>query len=299
MDVSQVIPRGFCPSQADAMQYYGLLGDYIGGFWGTFIGAFTLIAVFLTWRATRHTEYRSKTYQVFAEMLRTHEEIVSSMQVNGFKGRDALVLVLSEFYAIYKITKSVSDAGAAWDINSRIDIAYTYTFFGPHVVAASALKHYNQEQIKNVHDRIHEIRRENKDPKKIYAGHQNRLSHYFRNLYSAYVFIESSRLRDNEKLSLAKILRSKLSNYEQALVALNVVSHLGQEWERAGILFKYKPVKNIPEMFFTFDKDFTLKNRFPYINFEWESSATHAVKTYSFSWKSNRFIYVRNVQRDL
>lgn len=299
MDLSKIFPNNFCPSQFDAMQYYGLLGDYVGGFWGTFIGVFTLIAVILTWRATRHTEYRSKTYQIFAEMLRTHEEIVSSMQVNSFKGRDALVLVLSEFYAIYRITKSISDTDAAWDINSQIDIAYTYTFFGPHVVAASALKHYDQAHLKNVHDAIHEMRRENKDPKKIYSGHQNRLSHYFRNLYSAYVFIESSRLNENEKLSLAKVLRSKLSNYEQALIALNVISHLGQEWERSGILSKYKPIKNIPEMFFTFSKEFTLGKRFPYIDFEWESSVTHSVKSRSFSWKKSRLVYIRSVKRDL
>lgn len=299
MDFSKIIPNSLSLSKNDAMQYYGLLGDYMGGFWGTFIGAFTLIAVILTWRATRHTEYRSKTYQIFAEMLRTHEEIVSSMKVNSFKGRDALVLVLSEFYAIYKITKSVSDTGAAWDINSQIDIAYTYTFFGPHVVASTALKHYDQKYIKSVHDAIHETRRENKDPKKIYSGHQNRLSHYFRNLYSAYVFIESSRLSKNEKLSLAKVLRSKLSNYEQALIVLNVISHLGQEWERSGILLKYKPIKNIPEMFFTFSKDFMLKNRFPYIDFEWESSATHSVKAHSFGWKRNRFVYIRELKRDL
>ncbi|WP_416638905.1 putative phage abortive infection protein [Pseudomonas sp. OHS18] len=134
---------------------------------------------------------------------------------------------------------------------------------------------------------------------KIYSGHQNRLSHYFRNLFSAYVFIESSSLDKNEKLSLAKVLRSKLSNYEQALIVLNVISHLGQEWERSGILLKYKPIKNIPEMFFTFSKDFTLKSRFPYIDFEWESSATHSLKAHSIGWKSNRLVYVRNVKRNL
>lgn len=297
MDISKIIPSFVDGTKTDAMQYYGLLGDYIGGFWGTLIGAFTLIAVFLTWRATRHTEYRSKTYQVFAEMLRTHEEIVSSMQVNGFKGRDALVLVLSEFYAIYRITKEISINGAQWDINSRIDIAYTYTFFGPHVVTTKALKHYNQEEIKKVNDAIIEAKRSNKYSKKTYSGHQNRLSHYFRNLYSAYVFIESSRLRKNEKLSLAKILRSKLSNYEQAITALNVISNLGQEWERSKILLKYKPIKNIPEMFFTFDEDFTLTNRFPYINFEWESSIKTTLKSHSFRLGGSRLVYIRETPR--
>lgn len=35
-----------------------------------------------------------------------------------------------------------------------------------------------------------------------FKGHQNRLSHYFRNLFAAYAFIDSSRLSDSEKEAL-------------------------------------------------------------------------------------------------
>ena len=66
------------------------------------------------------------------------------------------------------------------------------------------------------------------------------------------------------------MLRSKLSNYEQALLALNVLSHMGQDWQSSGLLRTYKPIKNIPRDFFSFDDSFDLKKAFPYIDFEWE-----------------------------
>jgi hypothetical protein len=101
------------------------------------------------------------------------------------------------------------------------------------------------------------------------TGHQNRLAHYFRNLYAAYSFIESSKLTRKEKLDLGKILRSKLSNYEQALLVLNIRSHLGNAWEEDGKLVNvYMPIKNIPEHFFEFDKEFEMKKQFSGVTLE-------------------------------
>lgn len=123
MQWNQIVPSDLTPTSKAAMEYYGLLGDYVGGFWGTFVGMLTLLVVLLTWRAARRTDYRAKTYQVFAEMLRTHEEIVTSMRINGFSGRDTFVLVLSEFYAIYKLTREAVPEDSVWSISNRIDIA--------------------------------------------------------------------------------------------------------------------------------------------------------------------------------
>lgn len=297
MQWNRLIPDDLTPPAENVMQHYGLLGDYIGGFWGTVVGVLTLFVVLLTWRASRRTDYRAKTYQVFAEMLRTHEEIVSSMRINSFTGRDTFVLVLSEFYVIYKLTREAVPDDSVWSIPDRIDIAYTYTFFGPQLLSQHVLKKYDQALIKTVHDAVHRERQENKNPKRAFAGHQNRLSHYFRNLYSAYAFIEAADLKRPEKLALAKVLRSKLSNYEQGLLALNVISHLGQEWERTGILAKYKPIKNIPELFFTFDRDFSVKEQFPYINFEWESNGDTELRTSRFSFRSWSLVLLRKVPK--
>jgi Putative phage abortive infection protein len=258
------------------MQYYGLLGDYVGGVWGTIIGAITLLVVFGTWRTSRRLDYKTKTYQVFAEMLRTHEEIISSIEVNGSRGRDAFAIVLSEFYFIYRATWELVPDYAVWSVRQRIDVAYTFMYYGLQLQTQRVLSKYDPELLKNVADHVTAERQRNEaeerqSEKRTFKGHQNRLSHYFRNLFAAYRFIDQSDLSEAEKRSLGKVLRAKLSNYEQAVLVLNIICHLGQAWERSSLLAKYQPIKNVPKDFFSFDERFALKNEFPYIVFEWEA----------------------------
>lgn len=299
MDLSRFIPPDIDTQTATSMQYYGLLGDYIGGAWGTVIATLTLTAVLATWWMSRRVDYRAKTFQIFTEMMRTHEEIVASMQVNTRKGRETFASVLSEFYVIYKLTRQVVPDDATWSIPDRIDIAYTCTFFGPHLSTEEVLRHYGGESITRLFGAIHTERQANGNGRRAYGGHQLRLSHYFRNLYSAYSFIEGTKLGSDEKLALAKVLRSKLSNHEQAVLALNIMSHLGQEWERTGLVEKYQPIKNVPKLFLTFDRTFLLKERFPYINFEWESAGNEVVKIDRVAIGTWSFILLRRKPRPL
>jgi len=258
------------------MQYYGLLGDYIGGVWGTLVGLVTLGIVVATWRSTRRIDYKSKTYQIFAEMLRTHEEIVSSIRLGNLVGRDAIDTILSEFYFIYRTTRKIVPSYDEWSVDQRIDIAYTMTYYGLQLHTQRILSRYDQPKLQGVADFVTKARQANErreDPKdkRRFPGHQNRLSHYFRNLYNAYRFIDRSDLSDAEKQSLGRVLRSKLSNYEQALLTLNIICHLGRDWERDGLTDKYEPIRNVPRDFFSFDEKFSLKQRFPSIDFEWEA----------------------------
>lgn len=248
----------------------GLLGDYIGGVVGTIIAGITMVAVFLAWWTSRKTDYRAKTYQVFAEMLRTHEEILASIHMGQANGRDAIAHILSEFDFAYRVTKRAS-TNAGWSLAERLNIAYTYTYYGPKLHTVKVLHMYNPADLTLINDAIalkarSSVRKKGRE----FKGHQNRLSHYFRNLYSAYSFIESSRLTDKEKKALGKVLRAKLSNYEQALLVLNVLSHLGGKWKSDGLIEKYMPIRNVPEHFFAFDTAFHLKTEFPRVQFEWE-----------------------------
>lgn len=273
---------GVPAAEMDPRTLDGLRGDYIGGVYGTIISVITMIVVFLAWNTSRKTDYRSKTYQVFAEMLRTHEEILSSIQVGEAKGRDAIGHILSEFHFIYKTTKAVA-AASGWDLQQRIDIAYTYTYYGPKYHTMRVLSQYSQQHLFQVNNAIAvKARTMSKRTKgRRFTGHQNRLAHYFRNLYAAYSFIESSKLTGKEKLDLGKILRSKLSNYEQALLVLNIRSHLGKAWEDGKLVNVYMPIKNVPEHFFEFDRDFEMKKQFSGVTFEWEKKPN----VQRFSWK--------------
>lgn len=275
MDIRHFIPNGVGSPEQEPMQYYGLIGDYVGGLWGTIIGAITLIVIFMSWRSSRRLDHKTKVYQVFAELLRTHEEIISSMVLNRRKGREAFRSILSEFNFIYRATRALVPDDAEWSIRQRIDIAYTFMYYGTLLQTQKVLHSYDSARLKLISDRISRERAKNeqekKSPKRTFEGHQNRLSHYFRNLFTAYKYIDASPLSRSEKRILGKVLRAKLSNYEQALLALNIICHLGQEWERSGLLSAYRPIKNVPQNFFSFDENFNLKKEFPRIDFEWES----------------------------
>lgn len=263
------------PAAMDERTAKGLLGDYVGGVWGTGISFLALLGVAFTWSATRKIDYKSKTYQVFAEMLRTHEEIVASIKLGDAIGREAIVYVLKEFSFIYKVTNRVGVA-AGWTLEERIDIAYTYLYYGPQLQTQLILQRYGLTHLKQIGDALSKKAHAGRYRRmgRQFKGHQNRLSHYFRNLFAAYAFIDSSRLSDSEKEALGKVLRSKLSNYEQAILCLNVLSHLGRDWEKRHLLARYKPIKNIPKHFFSFDSLFDLKSEFPSLTFEWEEQGT-------------------------
>ena len=98
-----------------------------------------------------------------------------------------------------------------------------------------------------------------------------------------YSYIDSTKLKRSEKYELGKVIRSKLNNYEQGILALNIISHLGREWETSGLLSKYKVIKNVPENFLTFDKHITIKQLFPSIDFEWEKARSTMSALHGYS----------------
>ncbi|MDR6569939.1 putative phage abortive infection protein [Chitinophaga ginsengisegetis] len=77
---------------------------------------------------------------------------------------------------------------------------------------------------------------------KYYAGHQDRLGHYFRHLFQSYNFLDDALLEDFRKYFYGKTLRAQLSTYEQALLFINSVSSLGMNWE-----YTFKPKNNVNE----------------------------------------------------
>ncbi|MCX3264224.1 putative phage abortive infection protein [Pedobacter agri] len=98
--------------------------------------------------------------------------------------------------------------------------------------------------------------------KKYYEGHQSRLGHYFRHLYQTVKYINNQeKISYKRKYEYIKVLRAQLSNYEQAILFLNSLSSLGQNWEmhpeinselttngkvNFELITKYNLIKNLP-----------------------------------------------------
>lgn len=251
---------------------YGQFGDYFGGVWGTFVSIIALMVVFLTWHGARQTNRLDKLTSILVEMLKTHDSIASNGEHSFWSRQGSPAIFLREFAAIYRQTRMSVPSDDAWSVNDRIDIAYTFAFYGPNSQALHSLESYGYSNLKKVQNGISMLRlRRRSRFSDMFKGHQVSISHYMRNLYGMYTMIdEAEKISNKQKRDLAKIVRTKLSNYEQALLALNIISHLGAEWERTGLIEKYKPFTNIPEKFLNFDKSFNIKTRFPNVAFEFE-----------------------------
>ena len=247
---------------------YGQWGDYIGGIWGTVLSLGGLIALIATLAINRRSDQRNSTLTILSELLKTHDQIISAWDGGYLTNKGAPARFLSEFYSLYALTKKINETRRSWSVDDMIDIAYTFTYYGPNSHADDALVHYGNDLIKIIHDHIPPLRRAGKGE---FKGFQLQLAHYMRNLFAAYSTIHRSKLPKNQRKALGKIVRAKLSNYEQSLLTLNIISHVGRSWELDGLVTAYKPITNVPKNFFSFDDDFNLKERFPQIRFEWES----------------------------
>ncbi|MNR14585.1 hypothetical protein D3C85_1310690 [compost metagenome] len=74
-----------------------------------------------------------------------------------------------------------------------------------------------------------------------------------------------------------------MNNHEQALLALNICSHLGSAWEKSNLLQSYEPFKNIPEGFMPFPRGKNINDLFPEMRYEWEDRYSHLVKVFNFA----------------
>jgi hypothetical protein len=272
MDFRQFVPvEALQGNSRELSSYYAPLGDYIGGVIGTLIGAATLLVVLRTWRNDSYKGRREKAYESVFELLRAHDAIVQGIQPLKRKPEtDPFGGIHHEFNEIYKLITASQSGLKSLSLNEKVGIAYIYTYFGPYTEALELSSlHYGKDIAQSLHKAVQQ-KRNAAGPKGYLAGHQQILSHYFRNLYTVYRFISESGLSGRDKRLLARITRSRLSNYEQALLVLNAVSPLGRAWKETGLMRRFQPVSNVPRLFFGFDPEFNLQKAFPYIRFEWE-----------------------------
>lgn len=272
MDFRQFVPvEALQGNSRELSSYYAPLGDYIGGVIGTLIGAATLLVVLRTWRKDSYKGRREKAYESVFELLRAHDAIVQGMRPLKRKPEtDPFGGIHHEFNEIYKLIAASQPGLKSLSLNEKVGIAYIYTYFGPSTEALELSSlHYGKDIAQSLHNAVQQ-KRNAEGPKGYLAGHQQSLSHYFRNLYTVYRFISESGLSGRDKRLLARITRSRLSNYEQALLVLNAVSPLGSAWTKTGLMRRFQPVSNVPRLFFGFDPEFNAQQAFPYVRFEWE-----------------------------
>ena len=265
----------------------GVIGDTIGGTVGPtvgFIGAIlTFLAFYIQYQANElqrleltkqeaasiANERLSAVRQIegtFFELLKLHKDNVKDMMLKDRTGIKVLVTILYQFYgALRYVNKETGLNDLNLTERDRINIAYLITYFGVNVTSHNPLDKilidcYPQasSQILAMVAKIRASTPEKSDNygKRTLAGHQSRLSHYYRNLFMIVTFIhENEVLNNNEKKRYIKILRVQLSIQEQILFFFNSLSVLGQSWELGenvlpinNLITRYQLIRNIPSI---------------------------------------------------
>lgn len=267
-NTSFLAPLGFF-QQSDL----GMFGDFVGGTIGTALAACAAYYAWKTWVSTEQSNRLIHAREMLSASLTALDGIVAELEFNGKTGRAAFGEILSEFNFIYSGLRSwerEDPRRSLPDTPTRIDLAMTVFFFGIFPVQREKVSDRFRIEGASLFDALAKRRNAPGEPKSTYLqGHQKRLGHYFRCLYGAYAQVkEDGYLTEVQKKSLGKIVRVRLSNYEQALLALNMLCYLGRSWRDSGICDEYQPIKNIPESFFSFDSEFDLRTQFEKVEFE-------------------------------
>lgn len=258
----------------------GQLGDFVGGYIGTF---FVLISVVLLWTTLR---YQVRSAQVlnfeakYFELLRLHRDNVEEMKVQGVVGRRLFVMLLREFRAALEITKRVaSQYQQQLSQEQAAHICYYCVFYGtgPNSsrMLVKALAEFDRPFIEALDTELDSARTKNAAQSEQnlayvpFEGHQSRLGHYYRHLYQAIRYVDQQTIK-LDKYEYAKTIRAQLSNHEQAILLLNSLTPIGSNWWKRGFMLNYRMVQNIPRDFFDPVDELNMSALFPANYFEWE-----------------------------
>jgi len=268
-------------------KYLDYLGAFIGGCCGSLFTLAYVLLMYLTLKEQQQTSRRQSFTGKYYSMLELHRKNLEEIELfNGEKGRKAFVHFLKEYRQALDVVRGKLDKSNPEQV---VRAAYLILYYGVGENSDRMLRNVlRDEQIPD--DDLAEIIEDAKNKacyakrvsgETIFDGHQHRLGHYYRHLYQLVNFIDKQEddvLSQDEKYDYVKTVRAQLSNHEQALLLLNILTPLGREWSSGGkgkntdFLARYKLVKNIPEGFFhpQEEKELDMRNRFPFGYFEWQ-----------------------------
>ena len=81
-------------------------------------------------------------------------------------------------------------------------------------------------------------------------------------------------MSDRTKRGYVKRLRAQLSTHEQALLLVNSLTPIGENWWKKGLIIRYGMVKNLPHHFMRPVLDVQALGLFEKYYFEWEEVAS-------------------------
>ena len=258
----------------------GQLGDFVGGYVGTFFALVSVLLLTSTLRAQRRSSQVLNFETKYFELLRLHRDNVAELEVQGITGRKLFVVLIREYRSTLEVTIRVAKKHEQkLDQRQLAHIAYYCLFFGTGPNSSrmllNSLSEFDKTFVADLENELDKAetkvlaQRQKKLAYRPFEGHQSRLGHYYRHLYQAVKYVDKQVI-DIDKYEYAKTIRAQLSNHEQALLLLNSLSPMGRNWWKYKFIQRYRLVQNIPRDFFDPAKELDVGDLFEKGYFEWE-----------------------------
>lgn len=258
----------------------GQLGDFVGGYIGTLFVLGSIVLLYLNLKNQRNTTELLSFETKYFELIKMHRDNVAEMVLQKTSGRKIFVLLIREFRLILTIVKDVSaQCNLQLNRSQLIHVAYYCLYFGTGPNSSrmliNSLNEFDENFINTLEAELNNfyVKQKIKNERKLgyvpFEGHQSRLGHYYRHLFQAIHYVHKQEL-DINKYELIKTIRAQLTTHEQALLLLNSLTPIGENWWNKKLITKYKLVKNIPRDFFINESELDMSSLFEPNYFEWE-----------------------------
>ncbi|QQO10377.1 putative phage abortive infection protein [Breznakiella homolactica] len=213
----------------------------------------------------------------FYKMLDYHRDNVKSINISDYRtskkvnisGQRSFIIFRLQLMDCLEIVREINnDLKKKLDRNGRIDVGYMIFYYGINDKWERNDLHILKKYDNGLSQKIYKKVLENKMGKSKNIGRTNQtsLSAYFRNMFNAIMLIHNDKdLSKKQKKSYIKVLRSQLSNAEQAILYFNVMSRFGKKWKEYKLIEEYELIKNLPTGYC--GDDYNFKDDFK-INYE-------------------------------
>lgn len=264
----------------------GQLGDFVGGYVGTIFALISVVLLFSTLKYQRLASQLNNFETKFFELIKMHRDNVAELELQNTSGRRIFVLLIRELRSILDIVKEIAGQHKQQLTQQQLlHIAYYCLFFGtgPNSsrMLTMSLKKFNTAFIHELVNELDNTKTKNRVQKVRkfgyvpFEGHQSRLGHYYRHLYQTICYVHKQEL-SIDKYEYIKTLRAQLTTHEQALLLVNSLTPMGQDWwkKEEELIVVYKMVKNIPRDFFDKSTELDIDSLFASGYFEWQEVDT-------------------------
>jgi len=276
------ISKAFRQGSAINPEGAGQFGSFVGGYVGAMFALAGVLLLYRTLKYQRLTSRLDSFENKYFELIKMHRDNVAEIELQSESGRKVFVLLMRELRCALEVVRLVADAGHYTLAQpERLQSAYCCLFFGVGPNSSRMLKTYLSNldagfvgaleyELNRTKARFMAERGFKYVP---FEGHQSRLGHYYRHLYQMVCYVDQQG-PDIARYEYVKTIRAQLSTHEQALLLVNSLTPIGQNWWLKDLIGRYRLVKNIPRDFFDSSTELDIGDLFDASYFEWEETTS-------------------------